>query len=859
MSEPQRVHAGTAITLALLAGIGAAWISAGSTGLLAHPLRHVLTWLALGTSALAARPEPGATARRTLGLLFGVGAVVAITLPTDPSVNALAAPVALALLAGGARGTRRRVLASGAVAAAVFALYRLMYMSVPAVWMTANACGRLISAAIGAAAGGPLVLGATFSGMDFLVLSSAWYAAWLSGTAPPRKWRAVFGVLAIALAHTGYLVLVASAADIIEALPKLPAGETVPVWLRTLRCALPWNLPVAGAALHLLVVAGMTRWGAWQDSGIKQTAQTKHGRGALHTVLAIAAAALVCTSTALYIGPATLEDKKVVIFKEGFLNWLKPEHGEYGRLSIGMYGLLPHFIESLGGQCVVSPDLSAEDLEGADVLMLIYPNDPWKEGQLERILDYVRGGGRLWLFGEHTVREKDGQARFNDVLAPTSMEVQFDSATFAVGGWLQTYDALAHPTTLGVPDERNQFGLVIGASVKARWPARPVLVGRMGWSDWGDEAGNAMMGDHTYGPGEQLGDLVLVAEQKLGKGLVLLFGDTSGISNGINMGAYPFNSRTLAYLANRTAGSGVPWRSVAALVGAALMLVLFGIAKTHCAVPLACVLLAALRVACTDVTHRSTFLVPDVSRTEGYDLAYIDSSHLGVFTGESWRPDGLMGLSLNLMRNGYLVLSMPSFSLERLRAADMLVSVAPMRKYSHRERKAIMGFVRNGGILLTTVGYDERHPSSQLLADFGFGIGDGTRAEGMETGPVPMGHFKSPYYDTGKYMTYVRFHAAWPIRCEDPDARDIAYGAGDKPVIMMRRVGEGKVVVIGDTCFAMNKNLEVESGYSFEGMRENPHFWRWFISYLRDEPLWVPPDPKADLEPADDAGAEERE
>ena len=25
-----------------------------------------------------------------------------------------------------------------------------------------------------------------------------------------------------------------------------------------------------------------------------------------------------------------------------------------------------------------------------------------------------------------------------------------------------------------------------------------------------------------------------------------------------------------------------------------------------------------------------------------------------------------------------------------------------------------------------------------------------------------MGFFKSPYYDAGEYMAYVRFHAAWP-------------------------------------------------------------------------------------------------
>jgi len=52
------------------------------------------------------------------------------------------------------------------------------------------------------------------------------------------------------------------------------------------------------------------------------------------------------------------------------------------------------------------------------------------------------------------------------------------------------------------------------------------------------------------------------------------------------------------------------------------------------------------------------------------------------------------------------------------------------------------------------------------------------------------------------------------------------------PVIVVRRVGKGLVAVIGDTCFAMNKNLEREDGSPFEGLRENAVFWRWFLALL---------------------------
>src|SRR5205814_1376159 len=117
---------------------------------------------------------------------------------------------------------------------------------------------------------------------------------------------------------------------------------------------------------------------------------------------------------------------------------------------------------------------------------------------------------------------------FNDLLTGTAMRIKFDSAIFQVGGWLQSYEALAHPTQEGIGDDRNSFGVVTGASVGTHWPARPVLVGRWGFNDPGDEGSSvAMMGNHQYDAGERLGDVILVSEQPVGQGKIVVFGDTS--------------------------------------------------------------------------------------------------------------------------------------------------------------------------------------------------------------------------------------------------------------------------------------------------------------------------------------------
>jgi hypothetical protein len=480
--------------------------------------------------------------------------------------------------------------------------------------------------------------------------------------------------------------------------------------------------------------------------------------------------------------------------------------------------------------------------------VLIFPDDPWAEGQLERIWAFVRGGGSLLVLGEHTTRERDGTSRFNEALEPTEMRVAFDSATFAVGGWLQSYETIIHPATAGIPDDLNQLGVVIGASIEAGWRARPIIVGRWGWSDIGDEGSSsrAMMGNDLYDPGERLGDILLAAEQPLGKGNIVAFGDTSSLTNGINVGSHVFTSRLFTCLAGDSARAFARWRMALSLLLAVAIVVLLIRYLSLQAITIVAVGLAASFAVSVAITSRTWSVLPDGRRHSPNNLAYIDASHVEANSGESWRGDGVGGLVLTLMRNGYITLSLPRLDSESLARAGLLISIAPRRAFSHAERAAVGEFVKQGGSLVIMAGYDDAGPSSSLLSEFGFAVG----ADKNDTRePVPMGHFKSPYLRSqsrqgtlpGEQRVYVRFHAAWPITCNDPAAQVIAYGKDNLPVIILRRVGAGKVVVIGDTDFATNNNLEIEDGQAFEGLRENADFWRWFITILRDEPAWIPP------------------
>jgi hypothetical protein len=320
------------------------------------------------------------------------------------------------------------------------------------------------------------------------------------------------------------------------------------------------------------------------------------------------------------------------------------------------------------------------------------------------------------------------------------------------------------------------------------------------------------------------------------------------------------------------------WREVLALAAAAAAAVLLMLRAPPWHVVVIGVAAGLALSICTAWTHRANVSFPDgavlrqrpPAEKGGIanlgpleeklppigDLAYIDASHLEAYSPEALRDDGIMGLEYTLMRSGFLTLSLSDFQAEALQRAAVFISIAPSRPFSADERAAVRRFVENGGVFIVTAGYDQSEAVAPLLADFGLRVGD---PAGPNVEPRPLGHFKSPYINIQGRMHYVRFHAAWPVAAEKSvpsppggrleSAKPVALGLrapGDEvPVILMRPWGKGKVFVVGDTGFAMNKNLEHVDGSPFEGMRENADFWRWFLGQYAGRPPWMPPGPEA--------------
>jgi hypothetical protein len=307
-----------------------------------------------------------------------------------------------------------------------------------------------------------------------------------------------------------------------------------------------------------------------------------------------------------------------------------------------------------------------------------------------------------------------------------------------------------------------------------------------------------------------MGDVVLCGAQHYGKGKVLVFGDTSSFANAILVNSYDFVNRVFTWLAKDES----PKRHRLALL---ISLTLFLAASFFYLRSTRTTFLLILSLVLALITIKVAELLKQYHNQGELQgaVAYVDMSHGERFSPESWNENATLGLHLNLMRNGYLPFSLRTFDRQKLEQADLLIVIAPSSPFKKKEIEWIKGFVDRGGTLIVTVGWEEREASLPLLESFGFSIDY-----------LPLAQFISviPYANQK-----VRFFEAWPVVSTDSKSMVIAAYL-TYPVAVKKTSGKGQVVVIGDSSFFWNKNLEMEENYT----PENVQFLQWLLKILKD-------------------------
>ncbi len=635
----------------------------------------------------------------------------------------------------------------------------------------------------------PLILGPSASAADLLILGLCAIVA-VTLTARQRRWA--WAIVWAVLLEAGRIIYIWTAPAILTLI-----GKVIPI-SSTPHLDLPW--------VYLIFVACVM----WLCQRAVESGQAVAG-GKVEVRWKYATAVIVVLGFIIAgVGSYTSRPIRVLFLDRKTLDMGLPHHGSYGDRSGGMFGYLPPFLAA-SGYTVIERDLSPGLLDSVDVIFMANVLKKFSPTERDQIWKFVADGGGLLIVGDHTGTDAIRDPT-NDLLAPCGMEINFDTADPLRHSWVSEKSFLFHPAgrSGGVMDGE----LWLGASITPGPNGEPFIVGRGAFSDPGDlnNKNRSYLGNLAYDPGEPLGDVVLAAAAHWGKGKAVLHGDTSPYQNGTIVRSYSMINRTIRWLANRGISSILDrWRNwlLAILLGVGGTLLVFA-ANRQPNLILAGLLIPAVSVALWSAIpgpRGSTWIPKD------FRLALIDTGHKELFDGMAWEPASTGGLEFNLMRNGYAPRFADTPAQLDCDSASLYILSAPSVAPSGETINRFERYVNNGGWLLVNAGWNLEPKVHDLLDRFGVTMQN-----------IPLGQTMGVAFGDS-----VRMADAYPLAGDGPGIENLIT-AYDYPVAKLVHRGRGGVVVIGDSQFLYNKNLE---GQNELLVMENVTFFRKLMDQIK--------------------------
>jgi len=523
----------------------------------------------------------------------------------------------------------------------------------------------------------------------------------------------------------------------------------------------------------------------------------------------------------------TISGKKILFYGEDMLgSWDVPEYGKYGKIAWGMFGLLPYYLKAYGCNCsifvknltgflernqpvsenitrfvnlteyvkfVESEEMTADILKDFDVLVVINLNKTFSEGEKKSIWNFVKNGGSLLVLGDHT-NVGNIMSPLNDLLQDMGITFRFDSALPLdyTGKWLTCCKKMINPLTFGIREDEIQIS--VGASLSVSPPAFPILVGDFAFSDYGniENIENAFLGNYKYDRGEILGNVVLAAGCYYGRGKVLVFGDTSSFQNSALPYSHRFISRVFSWLVyDGETGLNIAKQLVATV------LILLGLILAFRNSDIRIIPLALL-LGILFASFLNSSLISDAN-PEG-PLVYIDITHAEKFSIDPFNDNSVTGTMVNFARNGYLPIILKDFDYEKIRRGNIMLIIAPNQVLGKDDVEKLMKFIKEGGLLILSSGYQCRDCVKPLLDKFNLDI------DAVPLGPVPYVE-ENPE----EYQMEPKFVDAWPILVMNERAisyYDVCIENETYTLVTFIKYGKGGFVLISDNEFLLDKNIE---------------------------------------------------
>lgn len=450
-------------------------------------------------------------------------------------------------------------------------------------------------------------------------------------------------------------------------------------------------------------------------------------------------------------------------------------------------------------------------LKSLHVLVVINPTQPFTPVEQRAIESFVRQGGALLVLGDHT--DIGGIMKpTNQLLSFTHIRLKFDSAIPLDAQW-QWKNCLRggwHPMFYGRTNA--DFGISIGASLTVGAHAHALVLADRAFSDEGRPwYGISRLGNMQHDPQtEPLGGLVLVAEQRYGQGVVQVWGDTSGFQDGSLTENHAFVAALLDYLARfRTRPISRGFAVIAALLLTGLAIALLR------ELPLAiAILMISFTLGVHGIGWVGTHLWGARPRLQENRFALLDRSH-GAYYPQSNTETRMYTFAETFLRAGLPLLEMRAFEQGIHLRPHWWVIVSPTEPYSASEARALKQYVHSGGNLLIIAGAPQATALHSLLQRFGMTITDSpvgaahnARIVHTEVRTAVIGRqaiSSNPPTQAAPYDAEISFKESYAIRGDSATIPLVQ--CWGHTLAQYKRLGRGRIVLIGDSRFVLDENL----------------------------------------------------
>lgn len=472
----------------------------------------------------------------------------------------------------------------------------------------------------------------------------------------------------------------------------------------------------------------------------------------------------------------------------------------------GMFAMFFEYMRDWGFEIQLGVDWEKADPEDNDIIVLINPHGELSQNKKDRFLSFLKEGGQFFVLGDHTFMFglKNDYFEFTKEMG---IGFNFDTAIYFRSLWA---NCLRSPyTTWNSLINKDGYLTQIsqGASLNITMPAVPLIIGQFGWSDAGDlSKESGYLGDRIYSPHEPTGDVILAAERQYGKGKIIVFGDTTFIQNSPISLAYPLIRLCLAHLLpkDRIFLRIFPPALFTCLCLALWIMSSFLIRKiknielSEHLLPIQLILfILFIWIGNIMGSGDSFFILPVPAQKEraGIDFTFFN----GFFTRDWYAKDrGLGGLKNTIYRSGMLPYFVYQYPKEGRVESDILFLLAPNRKITEKEAKKSQSFIKQGGTLILASGLEHKNQAKELLDLFQLDILN-----------IPLSNLSGKETDLN-----LRFVSAWPIEIGNSvDVKALCKALEEYPIIIEKILGKGKLVLISDSYFFENRNLESNKSY----------------------------------------------